>query len=165
MKLSKLFVIALLAGTLGVIGCSDDPAPPAATGGTGGNGTGGTGGGGADTCTGDFCDLPEPKAACEAAIDFCNTDPEVDLTADECDAAGNRLCQIDFEGTGGTGGNGGTGGTTPAGNCDYGDCAEPGTDRDACEGAVRVCENTPFLPAEVEAACIEGANLDACGPR
>jgi len=151
MKLANPFLITALVSVLAAIGCSDDPAPQ--------NGTGGTGGGGADPCTGDFCDLPEPKAACEAAINFCNTDPEVDLTPEECDAAGSKFCQIDFSGTGGTGG------STPAGNCDYGDCAEPGTERDACENAVRICENTPNLPPAVEEVCIEGANLDACGPR
>ena len=43
MKLSKLYMIALLAGTLGVIGCSDDP-PSEGNGGSGG--TAGTGGAG-----------------------------------------------------------------------------------------------------------------------
>ena len=42
MKLRNLFVIALLAGTLGVFGCSDDPAT--GNGGNGGEGTAGTGG-------------------------------------------------------------------------------------------------------------------------
>ena len=135
------------------------------TGGTGGDGGGGTAGngGGTDPCTGDFCDLPEPKAACKAAVEFCNTDPEVDLTMEQCDAAGNKFCQIDF-GAGGAGGEGGTGGTS-GGNCDYGDCTEGSTEKEACETAVLICENTPFLPPAVEAACIEGANLDACGPR
>jgi len=45
MKLSRLFVIALLAGTLGVFGCSDDP-PATGNGGSGGEGTAGTGGSG-----------------------------------------------------------------------------------------------------------------------
>ena len=36
MKLSKLFMIALLAGTLGVIGCGDDATNPAGSGGSGG---------------------------------------------------------------------------------------------------------------------------------
>ena len=57
MKLSKLFVIALLAGTLGVFGCSDDPE-------TGSGGAGGTGG------------MPE----CQAPVD-CEDD------GDECTAA------------------------------------------------------------------------------
>jgi len=52
MKLSKLFVIALLAGTSGLIGCSDDP-PPTGNGGSGGTaGAGGTGGVGGTAGTG-----------------------------------------------------------------------------------------------------------------
>jgi hypothetical protein len=167
MGLKKLFVITVLAGAMSVLGCGDDGGGNGNGGsgavGNGGTGGGGTGGGGAESCTGDFCDLPEPKAACEFAINFCNTDPEVDLTTEQCDAAGNKFCQIDF-GAGGAGGTGGTGGTS-GGNCDYGDCMDPGTQRDICESAVRICENTPFLPPAVEAACIEGANVDACGPR
>ena len=148
MKFGKLFLIAVLVGTVAVIGCSEDA-----------QGTGGSGGsGGTDPCTGDFCDLPEPEAACKFAVEFCNTDPEVDLTMEQCDAAGNKFCQIDF----GAGGEGGTGGTS-GGNCDYGDCTEGSNEKEACETAVLICENTPFLPPAVEAACIEGANLDACG--
>jgi len=47
MKLSNLFMIALLAGTLGVFGCSSDP--ETGNGGNGGNGTAGTGGNGGGT--------------------------------------------------------------------------------------------------------------------
>jgi hypothetical protein len=123
MNLSKLFVIALLAGTLGVIGCSDDD-----NGGTGGTGTGGTGGGGTgggggtvtDPCTGGFCDDPsEAKTACGVAIEYCKSDDccsggggaggAVDPTDAECDAIGPKICMLDFGGGGGTGG-GGTGG-------------------------------------------------------
>ena len=169
MKLTKLFVMGVLVGSVAVIGCSDDPAPvDPGTGGTGG-GTGGTGGGtggtggGADPCTGDFCDSQsEPKAACEAAIEFCNTDPDVDLTEAECDAAGNFFCTQDFSGAGGAGGDGGTGGTS-GGNCDYGDCVDGSAEKEACEASVAVCLGTPFLPPAVREACVEGANLDQCG--
>ena len=98
MKLSNLFMIALLAGTLGVFGCSDDP-PATGNGGSGGEGTAGTGG---------------------------------------------------------------SSGTT---NCDYGDCADPGTQRDLCEAAVTVCEATLPDGSDAEKACIAGANTDACGTR
>ena len=114
MKLSNLFMIALLAGTLGVFGCSDDP-PATGNGGSGGEGTAGTGG----------------------------------------------------EGTAGTGGEGtaGTGGSSGTTNCDYGDCADPGTQRDLCEAAVTVCEATLPDGSDAEKACIAGANTDACGTR
>jgi len=60
MKLSRLFVIALLAGTLGVIGCGDDPTSD----------NGGNGGGSCDT--GVCADNAELRAACEAAVELCN---------------------------------------------------------------------------------------------
>ena len=74
-------------------------------------------------------------------------------------------CDSDSEtGTGGSGGTAGTGGTggTPTGNCDYGDCADPGTERDACETAVGICVTT-LPPGTAQDVCVEGANLDACG--
>ena len=77
MKLSKLFVIALLAGTLGVLGCDDETSTGGSggsgTAGTGGRGPAGTGGGGTgrpvpDPCTGGSCAAPSaPQAAFEAA--------------------------------------------------------------------------------------------------
>jgi hypothetical protein len=67
-------------------------------------------------------------------------------------------------GAGGAGGTGGTGGGTPTGNCDYGDCVDPGTERDACETAVGICEST-LPPGTAQDVCVEGANVDACGLR
>jgi predicted small secreted protein len=73
MKLSKLFVIALLAGALGVIGCNDD--------------TTDTGNGGDfnfDTaCDRGVClESAAAKAQCEALVAACRTEPEVNQ--DEC---------------------------------------------------------------------------------
>jgi hypothetical protein len=45
MKLSRIFLVALLVGTLGVLGCGDDD-NGGGTAGTGGSGTAGTGGSG-----------------------------------------------------------------------------------------------------------------------
>jgi hypothetical protein len=77
MKLSNLFMIALLAGTLGVFGCDSDPAT--GNGGTGGSGTAGTGGDGGsggsvdDPCTGGECENDQArKDACGIGIDYCN---------------------------------------------------------------------------------------------
>ena len=108
MKLSNLFMIALLAGTLGVLGCGDDTTNPAGSGGsgtagTGGSGTAGTGGGGGtvtDPCTGGLCvDPSEPKAACELTIEFCKSVDcceGVNPTDRQCDAFGTALCTLDF---------------------------------------------------------------------
>ncbi len=76
MKLSKLFMIALLAGTLGVIGCGDDATNPAGSGGSGTAGTGGTpsGGGVCDSCE-NQSDIP----LCEVCFDECaDTNPNTE---------------------------------------------------------------------------------------
>jgi hypothetical protein len=63
MKLSKLFMIALLAGTLGVIGCGDDA-----------TGTGNTNGGGGDVC--DACENQSEIPLCEGCLRECtDTNP------------------------------------------------------------------------------------------
>ncbi len=67
-------------------------------------------------------------------------------------------------GGGGTGGDGGTGGT-PAGNCNYGDCVDGSTEKDACETAVGICETTLPDGSDAQKLCIDGANVDACGTR
>jgi len=168
MKLSRFFVIALLAGTLGAFGCSDDP-PSNGNGGSGGDGaagSGGTGGGAADPCTGGFCDDPsEAKTACGVAVDFCKS-PDccgdgVDPTDGECDAFGEALCTIDFGGTGGTGGAGGDGGTDPADVC--AECDDQ--DRiGLCTDAWNACQaNPPSGPPEnVDEKCAVIA-LSRCG--
>ena len=212
MKLSNLFMIALLAGTLGVFGCSDDPpsngnggsggdgaagtggsgtagtggsgtagtggSGTAGTGGsgtagTGGTGTGGTGGGAADPCTGNNCDLTEPKLACEAAVAFCKSadccGDGVDPTDGECDAFGEALCTIDFGGAGGTGGTGGAGGAggsdgpTAEEVCD--ECDSPNVDRiAACEKAYDDCiaADPSGTPDNVQEKCAVFA-LSRCG--
>jgi hypothetical protein len=179
MKLSNLFIIALLAGTLGVFGCSDDP-PANGNGGNGGNGgsgTAGTGGGtggsgGADPCTGEFCDdSAQPnKAACEAFIDGCSSlgaggAGGAPPTPEDCDRIGGALCQheVGTGGTGGTGGGGGTGGTPSGGNCDYGLCVDDSAEKATCETLVGYCEATLDLFPELLDYCIEGTNLDQCG--
>jgi len=102
MKLANFFLMTMLVGTLGVLGCSDDTTNAA---GSGGSGTAGSGG----------------------------------------------------SGTAGSGGSG------TASNCDYGDCADPGDQRVACETAVGICEATLPDGSEAQDLCIAGANTDACG--
>jgi hypothetical protein len=81
MKLSNLLMIALLAGTLGVFGCNDDPTGTAGTGGsgtagTGGSGTAGTGGTPAGNCDyGDCVDGSTQQQACEAGVTACMISP------------------------------------------------------------------------------------------
>ena len=48
MKLANFFLMTVLVGTLGVLGCSDDP-PATGNGGNGGSGTAGSGGNGGGT--------------------------------------------------------------------------------------------------------------------
>ena len=106
MKLSNLFMIALLAGTLGVLGCGDDTTNPAGSGGsgtagtggsgtagtggsgTGGSGTGGSGGiDGATACGGAKCQANDVlRGTCEVGFDRCialnPTDAEYLITAE-----------------------------------------------------------------------------------
>jgi hypothetical protein len=82
MKLSNLFMIAMLVGTLGVFGCSDDP-PATGNGGSGGEGTAGTGGDGAaggggeggtaaDPCNEGLCRTDDAKKTeCETKVQEC----------------------------------------------------------------------------------------------
>jgi len=94
MKLSNLLMIALLAGTLGVFGCSDDP-PATGNGGSGGEGTAGTGGGTAGTGGGTAgtgggnasCGTEPAEVAC--CTDFCVDQP---LLFAECVRVWN-LCE------------------------------------------------------------------------
>ena len=78
MKLSKLFMIALLAGTLGVIGCGDDPAPSNGTGGTPSNG---------GVC--DSCENQSDIPLCEVCYDSCNNPDD-----GACEAAALLCCEI-----------------------------------------------------------------------
>ena len=100
MKLSRLFVIALLAGTLGVLGCGDDTTNPAGSGGSGtagsgGSGTAGTGGSTpAGNCDyGDCVDGSTQQQACEAATQACMISPigqEACIELANTDACGTR---------------------------------------------------------------------------
>ena len=138
MKLSRLFVIALLAGTLGVFGCSDDE-----TNGGGSGGSGGTGGGdGADIgCDeGDCLTDTALQEQCEQLVTACIAR---DLNEAECIAAG--LLVLCNDGTGGSGGDGG-GGTGGSGGapdpdqlCNEGFCADPGEAKDTCKVLVATC--------------------------
>jgi len=72
MKLSKLFMIALLVGTMGVIGCGDDSSS-----GNGGNGNGGNG------------------TACDPTVeDWCATCDEQDKIPD-CESSFNNCLAAD----------------------------------------------------------------------
>ncbi len=71
MKLSKLFVVALLVGTLGVIGCGDD------------NG----GGDASSVCS--ACDAPDRIPACEERYDDCRA---LDQTGEECAVIALEQC-------------------------------------------------------------------------
>jgi hypothetical protein len=157
MNLSKLFVIALLAGTLGVIGCSDDE--NGGTAGTGGTGTGGTGGSGTDACTGGLCDSADVKIDCDVARAACKADADIGMTDAECDQAATEFyCNVGDPGTGGTGGDGGggTGGTGGTGVSDIPGCNQALCAADAARQAA--CEE--FWPL-----CIEFCNAEAetCG--
>jgi hypothetical protein len=98
MKLSSLFMIALLAGTLGVFGCSDDP-PATGNGGSGGEGTAGTGGDGTAGTGGGTAGTGGGNASCgtEPAQELCcfglclGDDAASQLRFDECVDAVN-LC-------------------------------------------------------------------------
>ena len=156
MKLSRLFVIALLAGTLGVIGCSDDP-PANGNGGSGGTaGSGGTGGSTGEPCTGGLCDAQDVKIDCDAALAVCKADAggQIGLTDAECDAQVTEFyCVIGDPGTGGTGGTGGAGGASGVNGCDVDLCLSNPDRKAACE---------EFMPACIEFCEGEGS-AEACG--
>jgi hypothetical protein len=74
-------MIALLVGTLGVIGCGDDTTPP-----DNGNGTGGT------PSNGSVCDRCENQGdipLCEVCYQECNNPDE-----GACEAAALLCCEI-----------------------------------------------------------------------
>jgi hypothetical protein len=147
MNVSRLFVIAMLVGTVGVFGCSDDENGTGGTGGgTGGTGggTGGTGGGGTggtdDACVGPLCNQPAPKEACNELIGECNTAVQLDIPEETCDLIGNQVfCEEGAGGNGGNGGNGGSGDPDPEVICDVLGCQTDGTLKAKCEVAVQFC--------------------------
>ena len=111
MKLSKLFLMAMLVGTLAVIGCDSDTG----TGGSGGSGgSGGTGGGGGTAGEGgaggtagmggeggtggsaastvcEACDVAEQIGECEATYNTCIIDDAG--TPEDCAAAALLRCR------------------------------------------------------------------------
>jgi hypothetical protein len=112
MKLSNLFMIALLAGTLGVFGCNDDP-PATGNGGSGGEGTAGTGGSGTAGTGGSGtagsggsgtmcdatveevcaeCDVPSAAPNCEATYNTCLADPVTVNPCESCALLGLADC-------------------------------------------------------------------------
>jgi len=145
MKPRNLFMIALLAGTLGVFGCSEDD--NGGTGGTGGTGTGGSGGG-ADACTGGQCADAAVKERCEEGVEYCKSLGAGGAggapTEEQCDAAGGAFCNIDT-GAGGEGGGGGN-----PGNCDWTveqvcnvDNCDADDQVDACKSRYEDCLDDP----------------------
>jgi hypothetical protein len=175
MKLSRLFVIALLAGTLGAFGCSDDET----------NG-GGSGGDGADIgCDeGDCLTDTALQEQCEQLVTACIAR---DINEAECIAAGLLvLCNDGTGGTGGSGGSGGSGGDGGGGTggdggggtggdggggtggtggapdpdllCNEGLCADPGEVKDTCKVLVAICIERDLNVDE----CIAGVLLLVC---
>jgi hypothetical protein len=95
MKLSNLFMIALLAGTLGVFGCDSDP--QTGNGGSGGDGTAGTGGdgtagtGGGTAGSGGTGGTTAPDTSCDAICSgpcvFFTFDPSSSTCQSDCESA------------------------------------------------------------------------------
>ena len=176
MKLSRLFLIAFLAGTFGLLGCNDDSNGTGGSGGTagtGGNGgaagsggsggTAGSGGSGGTAGTGgiDFgceCADSEVVAECEDLVGACiaSETPE-----EKCVVAG--LCIFCFEcgGAGGNGGSGGVGGTGGSSGpfCNTERCATDEMTAEACRTVVALCIAEKPLNTE---ECILAAQLLYC---
>jgi len=89
MKLSKLFMIALLVGTMGVIGCGDDS--------TSGNGNGGNGNGGCEFTAQELCaqcDAQDKIPDCVSFFENCIvTDPSVN-PCEKCAFSAASQCGI-----------------------------------------------------------------------
>ena len=87
MGLNKLFVIGLLVGTLGLIGCGSDDG-----GGGGTTGTGGSNGGGgaAEVCS--ACDNQALRSACEGAYHVCIQDDAG--TPEDCAVGALLVCDL-----------------------------------------------------------------------
>jgi hypothetical protein len=166
MKLSKLFMMALLAGTLGAFGCSDDETNG---GGSGGSGTGGSGGSTADPCTGGLCDTADVKIDCDAARAACKVDTTINMTDAECDAAATEFyCVVGDPGTGGAGGDGGggAGGASGVAGCDVGLCLNNAERKAACEefmpACILFCEGEGSAESCGEDECIAFALVFIC---
>jgi hypothetical protein len=81
MKLSRLFMIALLVGTMGVIGCGDDSSS--------GNGNG-NGNGASGVCS--ECDSQQRIPECEQTYNVCVQDDGG--TPEDCAVAALLRCQL-----------------------------------------------------------------------
>jgi hypothetical protein len=82
MKLSRLFMIALLVGTMGVIGCGDDSSS--------GNGNGNGGGNAGEACSGPRCANNDAlRVACEAEFGDC---VDRGVNVEECVAGAELAC-------------------------------------------------------------------------
>ena len=114
MKLANFFLMTMLVGTLGVLGCGDDTTNPAGSGGSGtagtggsgtagsgGSGTAGSGGSGAinpeELCNIELCaedtDLGKAaKAVCVDEITDCIATGE--LTEAQCITLGTETCTV-----------------------------------------------------------------------
>ena len=80
MKLSRLFVIALLVGTMGVIGCGSDSS----------SGDGNGGGDAAEACSGPRCANNEAlRVACETDFDPC---VDTGVNVEECVLGAELAC-------------------------------------------------------------------------
>lgn len=108
MKLSKLFVVALMVGSLGVLGCGDDDGGTAGSGGngtagSGGNGTAGSGGNGTAGSGGSAGSGGTNGAVCPADADIlcanCTGQQLNDCRADvfACNAFPLAACETCIE--------------------------------------------------------------------
>ena len=95
MKLANFFLMTVLVGTLGVLGCSDDTTNAA---GSGGSGTAGTGGSDLTCMTAQEvcanCDSQGAIPACESAYDTCLATPPSGNYCDKCSVIGLQACGI-----------------------------------------------------------------------
>ena len=84
MKLSRLFVIALLVGTMGVIGCGSDSSSGD------GNGNGNGGGNAAEACSGPRCANNDAlRVLCETEFDQC---VDTGVNVGECVVVAEAAC-------------------------------------------------------------------------
>mgnify|MGYP001827079447 CR=1 FL=1 len=192
MRLTKMFVLAVLVGAVAVIGCSNDDGSGGSGGTAGAGGTAGSGGsGGIGGSAGIGGSGGMPAEGCADADVEC-ADCEVDTPESErclgavvaCNFLEQSECQACIESSdpardcGGAGGTGGTGGTaggggmggTPAEGCADSEvlCAECEADTsewEICLGGVFVC-NELVEPMECP-ACVDllqpGSDCDGAG--
>lgn len=131
MKLSNLFLMAVMVGSLAVLGCGNDGGSAAGSGGSAGSGgTAGDGGSSGGNCANADeicadCASGTPTDDCRQDVALCNTAGRVevcqfcvDATEPGCDGAGGS------GGAAGSGGSAGSGGTAGSGGSSGKDCAD-----------------------------------------